>query len=194
MQQGVDDIRLMFARDVAAGRRMTEAAVLATEARMFAALRPKTGQRPAIEHKLADRMGTLADVVASIASGARSARNLSKGSDVTNEEHEAALAAARTEERARCAAIMGSPEAKGREAQALFFATSTSLSIADAKAALAAAPSAAPAIATGRRTLEEKAASGFGGFVEGPEATKLTTKEIWKKAAAEANRAIGVRE
>src|SRR5690606_11357145 len=60
IQEEVDDLRLMFAREVAAGRAaLTVEAALATEARVYSALNPRTQARPAIEAKLADRMGSL---------------------------------------------------------------------------------------------------------------------------------------
>ena len=58
---------------------------------------------------------------------------------------------ARTSERARMSGIMGSEEAKGREALANHFAMNTDMSVEDAKAALAVAPkaeAAAPAATT----------------------------------------------
>lgn len=51
-----------------------------------------------------------------------------------------AATAARVEERARVSGIMGCEEAKGREGLANHFAMNTSMSVEDAKAALAAAP------------------------------------------------------
>lgn len=65
---------------------------------------------------------------------------------VTTQQDPAALAAARTEgvvaERERVAAILGSEEAKGREEQAQFLATKTSVSVPEALGILAASPTA----------------------------------------------------
>lgn len=68
IQTEVDDLRLMFAREVAAGRGplLTERAALATEARVYRALNPRTGDREAITNKLADRVGSLDAVVRSL--------------------------------------------------------------------------------------------------------------------------------
>ena len=63
---------------------------------------------------------------------------------VTAQQDPAALAAARDEgvvaERARMAAILGSEEAKGRDEQAQFLATKTSVSVPEALGILAASP------------------------------------------------------
>ncbi|MBN9454927.1 MAG: S49 family peptidase, partial [Bosea sp.] len=68
IQTEVDDLRIMFAREVAAGRpALGEKAALATEAKMFGALDPKTGRRPAIDAKLADRVAALPSVIAGFA-------------------------------------------------------------------------------------------------------------------------------
>lgn len=65
---------------------------------------------------------------------------------VINQQDPAALTAARTEgvvaERERVAAILGSEEAKGREEQAQFLATKTSVSADEARGILAASPQA----------------------------------------------------
>lgn len=68
IQTEVDDLRLMFARDVAAGRgpRLSERAALSTEARVYRALNPRTGDREAITHKLADRVAPLGAVLSGI--------------------------------------------------------------------------------------------------------------------------------
>ncbi|MFD2183325.1 S49 family peptidase [Rhodoplanes azumiensis] len=67
IQTEVDDLRLMFARDVASGRgsQLTEKAALATEAQVYRALNPQTGEREAIVAGLADRVASLEEVIRS---------------------------------------------------------------------------------------------------------------------------------
>lgn len=208
IQQDVDDLRLMFAREVAAGRPvLTADLALATEAKMFTAFNPRTSARPALEGKLADRMGTLADVVGSITSGRSpgpSKRNAGM-TDISKEDHERAVAAAREEGRiaaeasakasadesakqatARIAAIQTSEEAKGRESLANHIAFSTSMSAEDAKAMLAASPKAA----TTGSYEQRKAAAGAGGHVDVPNQVPVA-KAGWDKATAAANRELG---
>lgn len=126
MQAEVEDLRLGLARDVAIGRgdRLTAEAALKTEARMYRGRVNSSGRSEAIDHGLADRIGSLRDL---LASSSRShfpitRKETSKMDTVSRTEHEAAVAAARTEganaERARINAIMSLDECKGREASA----------------------------------------------------------------------------
>lgn len=75
IQTEVDDLRLMFARAVADGRPVlfTDLA-LATEARVFRALDPRTGEREAITHKLADRVERLDRVIGELSRAPRPTR------------------------------------------------------------------------------------------------------------------------
>lgn len=67
IQADVDDLRAVFAREVAAGRpKLSIEQALATEARVFRALNPRTGDREAITHKLADRVTPLGAVLSGI--------------------------------------------------------------------------------------------------------------------------------
>lgn len=196
IQQEVDDLRLMFAREVAAGRPvLTADLALATEAKMFTAFNPRTSARPAIEGKLADRMGTLAGVVGSINRGRTPGRNMGKNgmSEISKEDLDRAVAAARAEEQAaakaaaeesakqataRISAIQTCEEAKGREALANHIAFSTSMSADEAKGLLAASPKESGAASYEQR----KAAAGAGGFVDEPKTSATSSSDIWAKA------------
>ena len=72
----------------------------------------------------------------------------------TPEELATAQSEARTAERARVAGIQGSDEAKGRSTLANHLAFNTSMSVADAKAILAAAPQETAAAAAGNPLKE----------------------------------------
>ncbi|MFC5509276.1 S49 family peptidase [Bosea massiliensis] len=214
IQQEVDDLRLMFAREVSTGRpALTADLALATEARMFSAFNPRTGARPAIEEKLADRMGSLSDVVGSINRGRYPGRFMRKTgmTDVTREDHDRAVAAAREDgrvagERAgreaaatRISSIMTSDEAKANPKLASHLAYKTETSVEDAKEMLAAA---GPAVAEPKaddkksesQTYEQrKAAVGGEGYVDtgNGSGTKATAKAGWGKAVAAANKGLG---
>lgn len=211
MQQEIDDLRLMFAREVAAGREvrgLTSDLALATEARMFRALNPRTGDREAIDRKLADRIGTRADVLASMTTpAARYSRRINGDGRMTNangnagtdktgistEAHEAAVAAARAEghaaglaegrkaERDRRAAILASEEAKDRQAAAAALADTTDLSVDQAKAALAAMPKvgASAVPSLAERTAASDAGSGVpNGAAPERSADRFTADEL----------------
>ena len=107
-----------------------------------------SGRSEAIDHGLADRIGSLRDL---LASSSRSHYRHSKGQihvtgTVTRAEHEAAVAAARTEganaERARTASVMALEEAKGREASAFGLAMAAGITADAAKTILAGLPKA----------------------------------------------------
>lgn len=196
IQQDVDDLRLMFAREVAAGRPvLTTDLALATEAKMFTAFNPRTSARPAIEGKLADRMGTLANEIGLITSGRNPGRSKRKAgmSDISKEDLDRAVAAARAEEQAaakaaaedsakqataRISAIQTCEEAKGRESLANHIAFSTSMSADEAKALLAASPKEAGSTSYEQR----KAAAGASGFVDEPKTSATSSSDIWAKA------------
>ncbi|MCZ8103986.1 MAG: S49 family peptidase [Burkholderiales bacterium] len=213
IQQEVDDLRLMFAREVSTGRpALTAELALATEARMFSAFNPRTGARPAIEEKLADRMGSLSDVVGSINRGRNPGRLMRKTgmTDVSREDHDRAVAAARAEGHAagvqegraagsteasnRISAIMTSDEGKANPKLASHLAYNTSTSVEDAKATLAAAGPAAAAPGTNQQPQsyqQRKAEAGAEGFVEAPQPAGAQAKAGWSKAISEANRGLG---
>ncbi len=213
IQQEVDDLRLMFAREVSAGRPvLTADLALATEAKVFSAFNPRSGARPAIEEKLADRMGSLSDVVGSINRGRSPGRFTRKTgmTDVTREEHDRAVAAAREEGRVagertgreaaatRISSIMTSDEAKANPKLASHLAYKTETSVEDAKEMLAAA---GPAVSEQKsepeprveKTYEQRsAAAGGDGYVDtNGGAPKANTKAGWSKAVAAANKGLG---
>lgn len=101
-------------------------------------------------------------------------------------DRDAAVTAARTEERARIRAIVTSAAAEGRMAQALVLATETSLAVAEAEKLLAASPKEA-----GVEALAARAASGPEiGSSRDPAATDAAAERAvagWKKAIAVAN-------
>jgi signal peptide peptidase SppA len=100
MQAEVEDLRLGLARDIAAGRgdRLTAEAALKTEARMYRGRVNSSGRSEAIDHGLADRIGSLRDLLASSSRSHIPAPRKEHHIDtVTRAEHEAAVTAARTE-------------------------------------------------------------------------------------------------
>ena len=211
IQDEVDDLRVMFAREVAAGRSaLTVELALATEAKVFSAFSPRTQGRPAIEAKLADRMGSVSDVVASFNRGRNPGRieGTTGMTDVTKEEHDRAVAAARTEgakeASTRIAAIMTSDEGKANQQLASHLAHNTSMSVDDAKATLKAAGPAAAAPSTetnaqggeGKnqtQTYEQRKAQAGGlGYVDTGAATPQAKASAgWSKAVAAANKGLG---
>ena len=166
MQAGVEATRLIFARAVVAGRAASAAPitledVLATEARTYRAYDPQTETRPALDAKLADRMGTLQDLILSPPDGSGVfTKGKSMSTTIAKEDHDAAILKASADAKAsgfaegkaagiaegeasataRIQGILGSEEARGREALAGHLAYKTSMSADDAKAALASAP------------------------------------------------------
>lgn len=173
IQQEVDDLRLTFAREVAAGRPSLSAkAALDTEAKVFAARDPKTGASPAISAKLADRIGSLASVISAFP---KSSPQIQTRGAISMDE-----ATIRADERARISAIMNSPEAAGREGQATYLACQTDN---PADVAIGILASSAKAGATSTTSYEaRKAASGAGGFVDEPRGSIADTKSIWSQA------------
>ena len=110
---------------------------------------------------------------------------------ISVQEHSAAVAAARQEERARIRAIVSGEEAKGRGAQALILATETALSVNEAEKLLAASPK-----ETAVDALASRAMSGpeIGASTEPrePDARERASRG-WQHAIAAANRSIGVK-
>lgn len=152
-----DDVRADLQRDVAAfyrqfvatvaegrGRRLSASAAQKTEARTFIGA-------DAVKAGLADRIGSLDDVLAELnrPSRARTSPSLPKGkSTMYGEPDPTALAAARTAERARIKSILTLPEAQGRQSSAMAFALDSDMSAEAAKAALAGIPTASGATTT----------------------------------------------
>lgn len=150
MQDYVDDLRLGLAKEIAIGRgdRLTADMAMKTEARMFRAKVNSSGRSEAIDHGLADRLGSLRDLLASSSRSPLSTnlRKVLSMDMISRAEHEAAVAAARNEganaERARIGAIMALDESKGREASALGLAMAAGISADTAKTVLAGLPKA----------------------------------------------------
>jgi signal peptide peptidase SppA len=158
LQSRVDRIMTDFVGLVSEHRTMDQAAIRDLEASLLS-----SGE--AIDAGLADQVATFDDVVSDL-SRARVGRSTSQtrglsmsetttapdatASGITQAQLDSAVAAARSEgrtegivsERDRIGAILGSEEAKGREAQAQHFAFKTEMSPEDARAALATASSA----------------------------------------------------
>ena len=105
---------------------------------------------------------------------------------ISIQEHDAAVATARQEERARIRAIVSCEEARGRGAQALILATETALSVSEAEKLLAASPK-----ETAVDALASRAGSGpeIGASAEPrePDAGERASRG-WKHAIAAANR------
>ena len=158
MQAEVDDLRLGLANDIAAGRgdRLTAEAALKTEARMYRGRVNSSGRSEAIDHGLADRIGSLRDLLASSSRSHFSTIRKDHAMDtITRSEHEAAVAVARTEganaERQRISAIMSLDECKGREASALGLAMAAGITADTAKSILVGLPKATiPTLPLGR--------------------------------------------
>lgn len=144
-----DDVRADLQRDVAAfyqqfvatvgegrGRRLSASAAQKTEARTFIGA-------DAVKAGLADRIGSLDDVLAELNRPSR-ARTSSqpKGTSTMHygEPDPSALAAARTAERARIKSILTLPEAQGRQSSAMAFALDSDMAPEAAKAALSGIP------------------------------------------------------
>ncbi|MBN9022211.1 MAG: S49 family peptidase [Rhizobiales bacterium] len=196
LQASVDAHYDQFVGLVAAGRgdRLTTDGARATEARTFIGAE-------AVSRGLADRMATFDDVLAGLSRRPPARRvtrtgearmSTSENAPTANDtvvsvaDRDAAVTAARTEERARIRAIVTSAAAEGRMAQALVLATETSLTVAEAEKLLAASPKEA-----GIEALANRAASGVEiGSSRDLAATDAAAERAlagWKKAIATAN-------
>lgn len=164
-QGELDDLRMLFATNVATGRGIETSQVLATEARMY------RGQA-AVDQGLADQVMSFDDAMATFsATLARpgvftkgktmtpkvtSSASPNAGEGISNEDHTAAVSAARTEghaaglaegttkgaadERTRISAILTHANAAGREATAREFALNTDMTADAATKVLASVP------------------------------------------------------
>lgn len=195
----LDVVYGLFASTVAAHRpALNLEAVKATEAGLY------IGQQ-AIDAGLADEIGTLDDVVRSMASTRTTLPGTMglKGTDmtdITKAEHEAALAIATNAglktgseaERTRVSAILDSEDAKGRETLAKHLAFSTDMK-----------PEAAAAVLKASPKTEAKTGSRLDGRVptpdvdadqgEGSGTTADTEMDEYAKGAAAAKLALGIR-
>lgn len=152
IQERIDALYAIFVTTVSRNRGLAEEAVRATEAATFMA--PE-----ALSNGLADHIGSIDDALADFSASL----NLNSGdenmADITQADHDTALAAVRTEaasaqaaavaearkaEKARVAGITGCDEAKGRETMANHLAMNTDMSVEDAQALLATAPKTEP--------------------------------------------------
>lgn len=211
IQTEIDDLRLMFAREVALGRgdRLTSDLALQTEARVYRALNPRTGDREAISNKLADRMGSLSVVIGELA---RAPRRTNKGDlrmDVTTgspaaqtpsnttdasantDARAAALAEGRQAERSRVGGILGHAEANGREQLARHLAFETDMSVDASVKVLTAAPKAARSAVTTAADAGAAETVSAGLAVEKVDTAadkREASRSIWKKAVSAANR------
>ncbi|OCC05251.1 hypothetical protein BA190_10130 [Labrys sp. WJW] len=176
IQEHVEDLRLMFANEVATGRgeRLTADQALATEAKMYRGRVATQGRITAIAAGLADRLATRAQLFANPPARSRaqpkgsqmSTQTTQSGGDnagITQEQLATAQASSRREGEqagadaatARIATILNAPAAKSRPALANHLAFKTSMSADDAIATLAA-------------SAEEKAGSRLDGNVPDP--------------------------
>lgn len=157
IQARIDELYEVFVSTVERNRpQLSAEEIRKTEALCFTA-------NEAVSNKLADSIGSLDDSLAAFATDLSTPTDgddeaMSKETNDkthTQADIDAAVVAARADEqaktaaavaeavaaeRARIGAIVGSEEAKGREAQAQHFAFKTGMSVEDAKAALATAP------------------------------------------------------
>jgi len=184
LQAQIDTFYRQFLSTVAAGRggRLTVTGAKATEARIFIG-------RDAIAAGLADRVGTLADVLADLNRPAPKAPAKQKGRTMDSSYDEGIARSARAAERQRIGAIINSPEAKGRTDAAVRLACETDMSIEAARSMLATFP--ATSSAEAMTSLERRQAgraeigsSGLGANAGGISADEARTG--WKKAVADA--------
>ena len=196
LQVSVDAHYDQFVGLVATGRgdRLNMDGARATEARTFIGA-------DAVARGLADRTASFDEVLAGLsrrrpASAAnptgRTRMSTSENASAADcaiislADRDAAVIAARTEERARVRAIVTSDAAEGRMAQALVLATETSLTVAEAEKLLAASPK-----EVGVEALAARAANGpeIGSSRDPapPDAAAERAVAGWKKAIAAAN-------
>lgn len=196
LQASVDAHYDQFVGLVAAGRgdRLTTDGARATEARTFIG-------SDAVARGLADRMATFDEVLAGLSrrQPARRATHTGETRMSTSEnapaaestgisiaERDAAVTAARAEERARIRGIVSSGAAEGRMPQALVLATETGLSVAEAERLLAASPK-DPGIDALAARAGNGPEIGNSGDPARPDAAAERAVAGWKKAIATAN-------
>ena len=158
IQERIDALYQIFVSTVARNRGIDEAAVRETQSRCFMA--PQ-----ALSNGLADKIGTLDDSLAAFSASLIPDEGDTTMAEITQAEHETALAAARTEsaaaalatgveqgradERTRISAILESEEAATRPAAARMLAFDTDKDAASASVALAKLPAEGTVTAAG---------------------------------------------
>ena len=192
LQRDIEKHYARFLETVAIGRgaRLTADAARRTEARTF------IGQ-DAITAGLADRFGTVEDVLASLAARKTTPSNKQKGSTMLpTEANHQTIAQARADERARIRAIVDLPEAQGRQTAAINIALRSDMPVDDVKATLFSMPM------EGATSLDAAAASrllaGGGPEIGANRPAPTSQEEIragWKRAMtrASAGRDLSVR-
>ncbi|WP_099863733.1 S49 family peptidase [Pararhizobium haloflavum] len=175
-----------FLETVEAGRgeRTTAAAARRTEAKTF------IGQQ-AIDAGLADRIGTLAELLASPSKPGPSGQTAQETArmsgenenTITAEAHASAVAAARkegaTEASARIKSILSCDAAKGRAEMAMTLAFETDMSAEAAEKVLASAPAGATGKADATLTIEQRAAGAAEMGAGGEEEPIAAAKAGW---------------
>jgi ClpP class serine protease len=171
---------------VAAGRpALTNDVIRGTEAKTFIG-------SEAIDVGLADQVGTFAETINRLSAINRARAHQGQGSiAMSNENPNVEATATATAEAVRAEAsriqgILTCENANGREMLARHFAFNTTLSIDQASAALAAAPSAAPARAV--PSLAERQGVILSNFDPKPQTENITAK--WDRVMAKAMRNI----
>lgn len=208
MQARVDDLRLAFAEEVAAGRgdRLSVEAALATEARMYRGRVRKSKKFEAIENGLADTVGTLNSTLSGATTARSVARPGTKGASMSGQEkaadtavskadHDNAVTAARgegqklgaTAERDRFKAVSASEHFAGREKAAHHMLLTTDMSAEAITGVLANLPkesvqASAPAAPAGARAKDAQ-----GGLVTVAEAPPQAPAASWNKSVERIN-------
>jgi len=203
LQREVDSLYGLFVDQVAAGRpKLTTDAIKATEARSYLGAE-------AMARGLADRLGTFDETLArlmqsnrlNIQPGGRVVMTMQNNELIARADHEAAVAAARSEGHtaghtagrtegeaagraqalARVQTILTCPEAEGRSAQAMVFALESDLAPEIAAKALAASPTVAavvPALAARGNSAHVEAST---------EQPKQDSASMWNDVVAKVN-------
>jgi signal peptide peptidase SppA len=208
IQSEVENLRIGFAQAIAQGRpKLTVALALATEARVYPARDFRTGLSPAIGARLADRLGTLASVLAEPVNSSPKPQTDRRSPAMTvflpvppafagsEAAFAAGVEAGRADASARIRAILSAPEARGREQQAATVAFTTDMPPAAAAQLLAAMPKATVPVAKAADTIAAQVAATGANDVGGPPPAGATfgggAKAGWKAVADAMNARAG---